>query len=123
MKLNQYPSGLTDGGAPGATDGQSDGFFRIVSLAGDTNGNGQVGVDDLNNVRNNFGGIGLGDTNGNGSVGVEDLNAVRNNFGNSSAFHLAAVPEPGGLQLFTTTLVLFGLFGWRGRNRLINSGK
>jgi hypothetical protein len=48
---------------------------------GDTNGDGVVNIDDLNNVRNNFGGAGLGDTNGDGVVNIDDLNNVRNNFG------------------------------------------
>jgi cytochrome c len=50
-------------------------------LPGDTNGDNIVDLEDLNNVRNNFGGTGLGDTNGDGDVDLDDLNAVRNNFG------------------------------------------
>ncbi|MFQ5421676.1 MAG: hypothetical protein ACE5EY_15090, partial [Anaerolineae bacterium] len=48
---------------------------------GDTNGDGVVNIDDLNNVRDNFGGAGLGDTNADGLVNIDDLNNVRNNFG------------------------------------------
>ncbi len=51
---------------------------------GDTNGDGNVDLIDLNNVRNHFGGAGLGDTNNDGIVDLVDLNAVRNNFGASS---------------------------------------
>ncbi len=58
-------------GTPGTNEG----------IAGDTNGDGLVDLVDLNNVRNNFGGVGLGDTDGNGTVDLDDLNAVRNNFG------------------------------------------
>lgn len=58
-------------GTPGSNEG----------VAGDTNGDGLVDLVDLNNVRNNFGGVGLGDTDGNGVVDLDDLNAVRNNFG------------------------------------------
>lgn len=62
---------------PGDTD------FTVV-LPGDTNGDGNVNLVDLNNVRNHFGANGpgvLGDTNGDGQVNLVDLNAVRNNFG------------------------------------------
>ncbi len=52
-----------------------------TATPGDTNGDGDVDIVDLNNVRNNFGGTGLGDTDGDGDVDVSDLNAVRNNFG------------------------------------------
>lgn len=53
----------------------------IEVTTGDTNGDNQVNIADLNNVRNNFGGQGLGDTDGDGDVDISDLNAVRNNFG------------------------------------------
>ena len=51
---------------------------------GDTDADGDVDIDDLNNVRNNFGSGGpaaLGDTDGDGDVDIDDLNNVRNNFG------------------------------------------
>jgi hypothetical protein len=53
------------------------------SVPGDTDGNGEVDLDDLNAVRNNFGSENPtgGDANGDGIVDLEDLNAVRNNFG------------------------------------------
>ncbi len=50
-------------------------------VLGDTNGDNVVDLDDLNNVRNNFGTNGNGDTNGDGIVDLDDLNNVRNNFG------------------------------------------
>ncbi len=61
---------------------------------GDTNGDGKVDIVDLNNVRNNFGGVGLGDTvgSGDGQVTIADLNNVRNNFGAGPG--ALAVPEP-----------------------------
>jgi MYXO-CTERM domain-containing protein len=65
-------------------------------IPGDTNGDGNVDLEDLNAVRNNFGGTGeVGSTAGdaypfNGVVDLEDLNAVRNNFGATSN----PVPEP-----------------------------
>lgn len=51
---------------------------------GDTDGDGEVDLSDLNNVRNHFGEVGdniLGDGNQDGVVDLDDLNAVRNNIG------------------------------------------
>jgi hypothetical protein len=82
------------GGTPGRPSG-------TVTLPGDTNGDGQVNVVDLNNVRNNFGAEGegvLGDTDGNNRVDVSDLNAVRNNFGAS-----LPNPSPAAEMLQTST--------------------
>ncbi|MDZ4783263.1 MAG: PEP-CTERM sorting domain-containing protein [Planctomycetia bacterium] len=82
---------------------------------GDTNGDGAVTIEDLNNVRNNFGGAGLGDTVGSddGQVTIEDLNNVRNNFGAGVA-GANAVPEPS-----TALLALCGLaaLGYRFRRK------
>ncbi len=53
-------------------------------LPGDTNGDQTVNIEDLNNVRNNFGlsGVGiLGDNNNDQIVDIADLNNVRNFFG------------------------------------------
>ena len=61
------------GGSPGETDPDT--------VPGDTDGDGDVDIDDLNAVRNNFGGMGAGDTDGDGDVDIDDLNNVRNNFG------------------------------------------
>ncbi len=78
-----YPSGNT---TPGGAFQFS---FRV--LQADTNRNGDVGIADLNYVRNNFGfpptNI-FGDRSGNGLIDIGDLNAVRNNFGS------VAVPIP-----------------------------
>ncbi len=67
---------------------------------GDTNGDGSVDIQDLNNVRNQFGATGnpvLGDTAPfDGVVSIDDLNAVRNNFGAGSG---NAVPEPSAVYL------------------------
>lgn len=85
-------------------------------LPGDTNGDWQVDLVDLNSVRNNFGGSGDGDTNGDSLVDLTDLNNVRNNFG-GGAFTLppelaitssTSVPEPSSI---ITALVVFGLAG------------
>jgi fibronectin-binding autotransporter adhesin len=61
-------------------------FLEIIQgqagQIGDTNNDGIVDLDDLNNVRNNFGGTEGGDTFPfDGVVDLDDLNAVRNNFG------------------------------------------
>lgn len=85
-------------------------------LPGDTNGDWQVDLVDLNSVRNNFGGSGDGDTNGDSLVDLTDLNNVRNHFGGGS-FTLppelaitssTAVPEPSS---FVMALAVFGLVG------------
>lgn len=88
---------LLDGG-PGADrlfGGSGDDIFitdgdDVVEdrLPGDTDGDGDVDLVDLNNVRNNFGYVGTdlpGDVTGDGTVGLDDLNAVRNNFGSISS--------------------------------------
>ncbi len=77
-------------------------YLRELALAGDTNGDGIVDLEDLNNVRNNFGGSGLGDTDGDDDVDLDDLNNVRNNFGSTAGAQ--AVPEP-------STAILLTLFG------------
>ncbi len=60
----------------------------LEQLLGDTNGDDMVDLQDLNNVRNNFGQSGpgvQGDTDFDGDVDLNDLNNVRNGFGNSSS--------------------------------------
>jgi len=71
-----------------------------AAVAGDTDGDGDVDLDDLFAVRNNFGtmsGATLadGDTDGDGDVDLDDLFTVRNNFGTG----LSAVPEPATLAV------------------------
>jgi hypothetical protein len=54
---------------------------------GDTDGDNDVDLEDLNNVRNHFGAVGenlVGDANRDGRVDLADLNDVRNNFGASA---------------------------------------
>lgn len=63
---------------------------------GDTNGDRVIDLNDMNNVRNNFGADGphqVGDADGSGSIGLEDLNAVRNNFGAVAAPAMASQLE------------------------------
>ncbi len=78
-----------------------------VGQNGDTDADGDVDLDDLNAVRNNFGTTGpIGSTPGDafpfdGLVNLDDLNGVRNNFG---AVAPSSVPEPA-----TWCLALLGL--------------
>ena len=79
------------------------------STAGDTNADGLVNIDDLNNVRNNFGDAGpadgtlVGDTFPfDGRTNITDLNAVRNNFGAGTN---NAVPEPSAIVLAALGLI------------------
>jgi len=90
-----------------------------LGLEGDTNGDGLVNIDDLNNVRNNFGEMGpddgtlVGDSFPfDGMVNIDDLNNVRNNFG---AMAPSPVPEPAAS--FTALLALAALVGRRRRRR------
>jgi hypothetical protein len=50
-------------------------------MLGDTDGDSDIDLDDLNNVRNFFGGGAEGDADHDGDTDLDDLNAVRNNFG------------------------------------------
>jgi hypothetical protein len=68
----------------------------LGGVIGDTDGNGNVNLQDLFNVQNNFGGTSppsLGDTDGNGTIDLQDLFNVQNNFG-AGAATAVAVPEP-----------------------------
>lgn len=118
-----------DGGAVGASDPVADARLRVVGVLGDSDGDGQVGLSDLNNVRNNFGGGGLGDTDGDGLVLLPDLNNVRNNFGAvvavpAGSSRLAAVPEPAGLLAAGSGIAgIFLFFGWRGCFDLLESDR
>jgi len=118
-----------DGRIAGASDLAPDALLRVVGVLGDTDGDGTVGLDDLNNVRNQFGSTGLGDTDGDGLVLLDDLNNVRNNFGASvvvpaGAAGRFAVPEPGGLILAVSGVAgIFLFFGWRGCSELLESDR
>ncbi len=63
-------------------------------VPGDANGDGQVGIADLNAIRNNFGGFGEGDVTRDGLIGIDDLNLVRNELGAGQNPNANAVPEP-----------------------------
>jgi len=86
-------------------------ILALLGQPGDTDDDGDVDIDDLNNVRNFFGAEGMADGTlagdaypFDGAVNIDDLNAVRNNFGAVPA----AVPEPGGITLLG--IALAGLF-------------
>jgi hypothetical protein len=89
---------------------EASGILEPPAVPGDTDGDGDVDVVDLNNVRNNFGASGdpiLGDTHPfNGAVDIQDLNNVRNNFGVRPDAN--SVPEPAtfGLALLVALSLL-----------------
>jgi len=91
-------------------------------LPGDTDADGDIDLNDLNNVRNNFGGEGSpGETVGDafpydGVVNLEDLNAVRNNFGEGAA---SSVPEPTGMAI-AAVCVLVAMASRSLRSRMIS---
>ena len=80
-------------------------FDAASELEGDLNGDGFVGVDDLNIVLVNWnqnvtpGDKSQGDPTGEGFVGVDDLNIVLVNWNNGTPPAGAAVPEPASLAL------------------------
>ena len=93
-----------------------------VMLDGDLDGNGFVGVDDLNIVLGNWnqsvtpGDLASGDLSGDGFVGVDDLNVVLINWNNGTPPEgLAVIPEPVTLNLLGGGLL--ALCGRAGRIR------
>ena len=80
--------------------------LSLELLEGDLNGDGFVGVDDLNIVLVNWnqnvppGDLGMGDATGEGFVGVDDLNAVLVNWNNGTPpAEGTAIPEPASLHV------------------------
>ena len=106
--------------------GLNDVTLEVIStlLAGDLNGDGFVGVDDLNIVLVNWnqnvtpGDLGAGDPTGEGFVGVDDLNIVLVNWNNGTppSEVLRAIPEPGSVLLWGSGIGGWGL-GIRARSR------
>lgn len=88
----------------------------MTRLLGDTDLDGDVDIDDLNNVRNNFGAASLGDTNDDDAVNIDDLNNVRNNF-DLSIGAPTSVPEPPAVGLLLLTAI-GAVLGRRRRVRL-----
>lgn len=77
---------------------------------GDVNGDGQVDLEDLNAVRNNFEGWGEGDSTMDGKINIADLNLVRNHFG--YGVQAAAVPEPSAGLLGVLALAALSFASW-----------
>lgn len=128
VKLSDVLASLA--GGPFATDFAGlpaniiNGSLRVnAGQAGDTDGDGDVDLSDLNNVRNHFGASGgnpVGDTFPfNDRVGLEDLNAVRNRFGASGGAN--AVPEPSAAILFSVFALAISCRHWRDPNRTAQS--
>ena len=118
LSRTSFPDGL--GGAANFHDSNFITFHRFedvlpaLAIAGDLDGDGFVGVDDLNIVLVNWnqnvtaGASELGDPSGDGFVGVDDLNEVLINW-NAGAPPTISVPEPAGLSLLgliTASLIL-----------------
>ncbi len=101
--------------ASGTRTGGSLSMFVSDGQAGDTDKDGDVDLDDLNNVRNHFDETGenlIGDTAPfDGVVDLDDLNRVRDNFGAvlSVPNGITAVPEPGSLGLAFCGTAAIGL--------------
>ncbi len=92
-------------------DGIQEAFLIDLGLTqpGDSDHDGDVDLEDLNNVRNDFGIAGdgiLGDVNGDDIVDLEDLNLVRNHFGEGVSID-NAVPEPQSWTLALTGAIAF----------------
>lgn len=101
--------------ASGTRTGGSLSMFVSAGQAGDTDKDGDVDLDDLNNVRNHFDEAGenlVGDTAPfDGVVNLDDLNRVRDNFGEVLAIPngFTVVPEPGSLALALCSAGALGL--------------
>jgi hypothetical protein len=107
--------GIYGPGGDSAAITRSNGTFTINGttygdgyLAGDLNGDGFVGIEDLSIVLGNWnqavahGVFTLGDPSGDGFVGIEDLNAVLGNWNTGTPPGTSApadIPEPGALAL------------------------
>jgi hypothetical protein len=88
--------------------------LRITPLEGDLDGDGFVGITDLNIVLGNWNqsvppGDAAADPSGDGFVGIEDLNTVLGNW-NAGTPPVVAIPEPA-----TLGLCMLGVFALLGR--------
>ena len=85
-----------------------------VSIPGDLDGDGFVGINDLNLVLGNWNqsvppGNPLADSSGDGFIGIDDLNTVLGNWNAGtppSANASSNIPEPGSLMSLGLGLVL-----------------
>lgn len=90
----------------------------LPTLVGDLDGDGFVGLDDLNLVLSNWNqnvppGDPLADPSGDGFVGIDDLATVLGHWNAGTLAPPASVPEPVGLTMFAAGLGL--VLGRRGR--------
>jgi Glucose / Sorbosone dehydrogenase len=93
-----------------------DGVALIANLVGDLDGDGFVGIADLNIVLGAWNqsvppGNALADPSGDGFVGIEDLNIVLGSWNNGTPPGSGAIPEPGTLAMASVGLM------WLGRRR------
>ncbi len=83
------------------TDGTEGIFLASVSIPGDLNSDGYVGLDDLDIVLDHwnqdvaYGDALAGDYSGDGFVGLDDLDAVLNNWNSGTPPVADVIPEPG----------------------------
>jgi alkaline phosphatase len=91
-------------------------FFDIITntdIAGDLNGDGFVGISDLNLVLSNWNlnvpaADPLADPTGDGFVGITDLNQILGNWNSGSPPITASIPEPASAMVFLlTSLAVF----------------
>ncbi len=105
--LGQYSGSPMYGHGPQGDVIRIDNYVRLVrddtvALIGDLDGDGFVGLDDLDLILNNWnqnvtaGDLTAGDTNGDGFVGLDDLDTVLNNWntGTPPAALSTLLPEP-----------------------------
>ena len=88
------------------------GVLGAVALPGDLDGDGFVGINDLNIVLANWNqnvppANPLADPSGDGFVGIDDLNAVLGNWNAGTPPNSNAVPEPASIALLTMGVFVF----------------
>lgn len=91
-------------------DGEAEAWWAdLYHIPPGSDGDGDIDLDDLNDVRNNFGGSGIGDMPPyDGIVDLNDLNFVRNAFG-APPRSPAGVPEPSTLLLAFASAIVVGM--------------
>jgi hypothetical protein len=94
------------------TDGTSGIFVATLGLPGDLDGDGFVGINDLNLILTNWNqtvppGDALADANGDDYIGIADLNAVLGNWNaGTPPTDSANIPEPATGLICLTGLIL-----------------